>query len=246
MAGAGFGHFRPVAVGVVMAVVATFCGLFAIAVFSVLGLGLATGVLALAAQFEILVLRSRARNSAVLRVFPEVIEAVHSAVVSGLDLNLAFLDLARVGPKSVRSSFAQVSHLVDSGVALESTMRWLKNEFGSPQVDQFCEYLVLSQHSGGVALAENLKALSTRIREDATLRQEISAKQGWVIGTAKLALATPWLIVALLAQRPENAAAYNSPSGLLVLGGALCLCLLAYLSVNLMSGLPVIRRVHTA
>jgi tight adherence protein B len=67
---------------------------------------------------------------------------------------------------------------------------------------------------------------------------QLESKQGWVSGTAKLAVASPWIIVAMLSIRPENAAIYNSTSGAVVLLVGFLISIGAYRVIHLMSLLP--------
>ena len=53
------------------------------------------------------------------------------------------------------------------------------------------------------------------------LRAEVEARQSWIRAAAVLGAVAPWVILGLLALRPEAAAAYGSPQGIgLILGGA--------------------------
>ena len=88
-----------------------------------------------------------------------------------------------------------------------------------------------------MSLARNLGELADQIRTDAATLGEVQAKQGWVVGIAKLALATPWLVVAMLGTRPENAILYNSPTGLALLLGGLIACILAFAAIQRMSAM---------
>jgi tight adherence protein B len=54
------------------------------------------------------------------------------------------------------------------------------------------------------------------------VRAEVDARQSWVRGAAVLGLVAPWVILVLLALRPEGSAAYSSPEGVvLIVVGAL-------------------------
>jgi tight adherence protein B len=82
-----------------------------------------------------------------------------------------------------------------------------------------------------------------RTRSEIALWGELESKQGWVAGTAKLAIAAPWLIVATLAVRPENVAIYNTTEGTGVLVVGLLVSLIAYRLVGLMGSLSKPSRV---
>jgi tight adherence protein B len=61
------------------------------------------------------------------------------------------------------------------------------------------------------------------LRADARTRGELEARQSWTVNAARLAVAAPWIVLALLGTRPEAAQAYNSVAGTLVLAtGGVC------------------------
>jgi tight adherence protein B len=246
LAQSGLGHFNvSLALGAAL-LIAGFAGLLVGQISGVIGLGFAGLALGMSLQIELLMLRAKVRTNTIVVILPQVVEAIQAAIVAGIQPHAALQDVASSGPIQVRESFAQVCTQLDTGRSMDRAMNWLKREFGSIHVDQLAEYLVLSQRSGGIGLSQNLKDLATRIRSEQALSGEIGAKQGWVMATAKLALVTPWLIVWLLAAKPENAIAYNSPTGTVLLLVGLIVCLLAYVSIGLLGRLPKPRRVLTA
>jgi len=62
-----------------------------------------------------------------------------------------------------------------------------------------------------------LRTLGGFLREDLAVRKEIVARQSWTLVAARVAAAAPWLVLVLVASRPQGAAAYDSVTGLLVL-----------------------------
>ena len=71
----------------------------------------------------------------------------------------------------------------------------------------------MAREVGGSDLTQVLRSLAVWLRQDAAIRQEVEARQSWVLNAAKLGVAAPWIILLLLASRPEAAMAYNSASG---------------------------------
>jgi len=78
---------------------------------------------------------------------------------------------------------------------------------------------------GGTDLGRLLRTLSGFLREDARTRAELESRQSWTVNAARLAVAAPWIMLALLSLRPDAVEAYNTGAGVVVLavGGALCL-----------------------
>ena len=241
---AGLGHIDPPKLLVVWGLGIFLAAGVMVKVTGLLAIGLATVFLGIAFSFELVILRARARQSTLVSVLPQVCESLSSAVNTGLDLQQAFGDLALAGPKQIRKSLSLFCSQLDLGVQFEDALDWLKIELGHCDADQLIELLRLSRTSGGIGLSANLNRLSVQLRQKSALEGELSAKQGWVAGTAKLALATPWLIVLMLGARHENSLAYNSPSGLTVLAIGLFICLVAYGVINVVSTLPQPKRVY--
>ena len=79
-----------------------------------------------------------------------------------------------------------------------------------------------------------------------TIDGNSESKQSWVLGTAKIAVGAPWVVVALLASRVENAATYNTSSGALVLSLGFVLSLFAYRLVHVLGALPPEPRVFAS
>ena len=97
----------------------------------------------------------------------------------------------------------------------------LKTALADPVADRIIETLRMARQVGGTKLGTVLRALASSVREEAALRAEVDARQSWVRAAAVLGVIAPWVVLVLLASRPEGARAYSSPEGiLLVLGGA--------------------------
>ncbi len=80
----------------------------------------------------------------------------------------------------------------------------------------------LTREVGGTDLGRLLRALAGFLRDDVRTRGELETRQGWTVYAARLAVAAPWIVLALLSTRPEAAAAYRTPAGAAVLAaGAL-------------------------
>ena len=86
-----------------------------------------------------------------------------------------------------------------------------------PVGDRVVESLRMARQVGGSDLGRLLRTLSAFLREDARTRAELETRQGWTVNAARLAVAAPWIVLGLLALRPEAVAAYNTTAGLVVL-----------------------------
>ena len=85
--------------------------------------------------------------------------------------------------------------------------------FADPTADRLIEILRMAREVGGTELPSVLRDLGLHLRQDLALRSEVQARQSWVTNAGKLGIAAPWIVLALLATRPEAAAAYATPAG---------------------------------
>jgi tight adherence protein B len=170
---------------------------------------------------------------------------LQSASSSGIGIVDSLDEIARTGPNRLRPAFSELVDRIDKGIGTDQSLDWFKSQFGQPQADRLVELIRVVQKSGGVGYLDSLKDQSVRTRAEIALWGEIESKQGWVTGTAKLAIVAPWIIVATLATRAENVAIYNTSEGITVLLFGLLVSLVAYRMVALMGTLNKPRRVFT-
>ncbi|MFN8077241.1 MAG: type II secretion system F family protein [Kineosporiaceae bacterium] len=201
------------------------------------------GLIAAWAPFALVRSRARKRRVHLRDVWPEAVDNLVSGVRAGLSLPEALAQLADRGPEPLRPAFAQFSADYRGGGAFGDSLDRLKDRLADPVADRICEALRVAREVGGTDLGTLLRSLSTFLREDARTRAELQARQSWTVNGAKLAVAAPWLVLAIMATRPEAVAAYRGPSGLLVLvtGGA-CSAV-AYLAMRRIGRLPEDERV---
>ena len=123
----------------------------------------------------------------------------------------AVASLADSAPAELRPAFAAFARDVAASGHFDSSAQQLKSALADPVADRIIETLRMARQVGGTELTPVLRALATSVRADATLRAEVESRQSWIRGAAVLGVAAPWVILALLAMRPEGAKAYGSP-----------------------------------
>ena len=195
--------------------------------FQVWILSLSVCVALLALAIEALSIRARARARQVSDEWPTVLESLESAAQSGMSLLDSIRDLAESSQLLVSKDFAIAYQLCERGLGLDAALTQLKQRFGLSICDSTIETLRLVNDSGGAGYLSALRHQSRAIRASSSVSQQIQAKQGWVLGTAKVAVAAPWLIVVLLSGRTENAAAYSSLQGSMLLFAGLAASVVA-------------------
>jgi tight adherence protein B len=200
--------------------------------FATLFVGAATGVVSVAACFGAIAgylpwwlvrTRARRRRTSVRDAWPDAVDNLASGVRAGLALPEALSQLGTRGPEELKAAFAAFALDYRSTGRFPDCLDRLKDRLGDPVGDRLVESLRLAREVGGSDLGTLLRTLSAFLREDARTRAELETRQSWTVNAARLAVAAPWLVLAMLCTRPESIQAYRSATGagLLVVGGAL-------------------------
>ncbi len=239
---AGLERVSPALVAVVAGVTALTAGAIMFALVRVLAFAVAAALVGAALPVMAIARRARSRRRAALIVWPDVVDQLVSAVRSGLSLADAVVTLGRVGPEATRAAFLrfEATHRATGNFAL--SLDELKTRLADPVADRIIETLRMSREVGGSELTTVLRNLGGYLREEAAIRSEVEARQSWVLNAARLGVAAPWVILGLLATRPEAAIAYNTPAGAVLIVGGLVVSVVAYRLMIALGRLPEERR----
>lgn len=239
---AGFSRVPPrvlvigcVAAGVVAAAIAWL--LTAIPVLAVLALiaGAAAPIVWLRGRRAALV---RARRG----LWPDVCDLLIASVRAGMALPDAVASLTDSAPAALRPAFAGFARDIAASGHFESSIDRLKSSLADPLGDRIIETLRMARQVGGTELVPVLRALSTSVRAEAALRGEVESRQSWTRGAAVLGVVAPWVILGLLAMRPEGAVAYSRPEGVVLIVVGAIVSIVAYRLMVRVGRLPEPRR----
>ena len=200
---------------------------------------------AIAAAGPMALVRSRARRrrTALRDVWPEVVDHLGSGVRAGLSLPEAVGQLGDRGPVELRPMFTAFAEDYRATGRFGDCLDELKARLADPVADRIVEALRITRDVGGTDLGRLLRTLSAFLREDARTRGELEARQSWTVNSARLAVAAPWIVLALLATRPEAAQAYNTVAGGVVLAAGAASSIVAYRLMIRIGRLPEEARV---
>ncbi len=212
------------------------------AVVPVAALGVIGALLGLALPYIAVANRAKKLSRVNLVIWPDTVDHLVSGIRAGLSLPDSLASLASNGPASSREAFADFGADYGATGNFSGCLDRLKDRLADPVADRIVETLRMSREVGGSELTVVLRNLSTYLRQEAAIRSEVQARQGWVLNAARLGAAAPWVILLLLASRPEAAAAYNTPAGLAVILVGLAVSVCAYRLMVAMARLPQQRR----
>lgn len=181
-----------------------------------------------AAPFSWLRARGRRLRRSRRALWSDVCDLLVTAVRAGMSLPDAVGALADSGPPPLRAPFARFAADMAASGHFDSSAVRLKEGLADPAADRIVETLRMSRHVGGTELTRILQTLSASVRADAALRAEVEARQSWVRGAAVVGVVAPWVVLGLLAIRPEGAAAYATPAGTIVVFAGAAVSAIAY------------------
>jgi tight adherence protein B len=161
--------------------------------------------------------RAHRRRAELREVWPDVVDNLASAVRAGMSLPDALAQLATRGPQPLRAPFARFADDYRMTGRFGDSLDMLKDRLADPTGDRIVESLRISREVGGSDLGRLLRTLSAFLRDELRARSELETRQGWVVNAAKLAVAGPWILLALLSFRSASIQAYQQPAGVAVL-----------------------------
>ncbi len=226
----------------ISAILGVVVGAVVLALIPVLALAVAAALVAAAAPAAAINWRASTRRRAGRILWPDLVDHLVSAVRSGLALPDSVVTLAHSGPEATREAFSAFERdyraTANFGACLDSA----KARLADPVADRILETLRMSREVGGSELTTVLRNLSTYLRQETAIRTEVEARQSWVVNAARLGVAAPWVILMLLATRPEAAAAYNTATGAVVIAAGAGVSFVAYRLMVALGRLPEERR----
>lgn len=242
LADAGLPRVRPRALFAVSALAVVVAAALVWLCVPVPALAVLAGVAAGAAPTVWVRHRRSVRVSSRRGLWPDVLDHLIASVRAGMSLPDAVASLATSAPVLLRPAFVAFERDFAASGHFASSATRLKETLADPVADRIVETLRMAREVGGTELTTVLRALSASVRAEAALRGEVEARQSWVRNAAVLGVIAPWVVLALLAMRPEGASAYSSPEGIvLVVGGAL-VSFVAYRLMLRIARLPEPRR----
>jgi tight adherence protein B len=187
--------------------------------------------------------RARRRQRELAEVWPDAVDNLASAVRAGMSLAEAVGGLGERGPEPLREAFRLFASEYQVSGRFEECLDRLKARLADPVGDRVVEGLRVAREVGGGDLGRLLRSLSGHLRDDARTRSELEARQSWAVNGARLAVASPWLVLLMLCFRRDVIIRYASPAGVVILVlGAVC-CVVAYRVMLRIGRLPVDQRV---
>lgn len=239
---AGLGTVPLPVVVLVSLTLAMLGGALAHAVFQIPVLTVVAALLGAAAVPMVVTARAARRRTANRAVWPDVVDHLVASVRAGMSLPDSVAALAELGPTPTRAAFAEFEADYRRNGNFALCLDRLKVALADPTADRILETLRMAREVGGSDVTAVLRGLAGYLREDAALRAEVVARQSWIRNAARLGVAAPWLLLLVLASRPETLEAYDSAAGSMLLVVGVAVTLVAYRTMIALGRLPEERR----
>lgn len=243
LARAGLGQVSVTGFVVLCAVCGVVAGVVLQAVSGTAPVALAFGLMGAWAPVAIVSGRARRRQRELAEVWPEAVDNLTSAVRAGMSLPDALAALGTRGPEALRDAFDQFALDYQVTGRFGECLDRLKERLADPVGDRVVEGLRIAREVGGGELGRLLRNLSSYLRDDARTRSEMEARQAWTVNGARLAVASPWLVLLFMSFQSEVIHRYASPGGVLVLAVGAGACVVAYRLMMRIGRLPTERRI---
>jgi tight adherence protein B len=238
IAEAGVQGVSPRGVVVTSVLLAVLVGVSFVVLTQTWSVSLAFGLIAASAPVVLLRSRARKRRAELREVWPDVVDNLASAIRAGLSLPDALSQLGTRGPAALRGPFQQFAADYRSTGRFDQSLDALKARLADPTGDRIVESLRIAREVGGSDLGRLLRTLSVFLRDELRVRAELETRQGWVANAAKVAVAGPWILLALLSLRSTAIQAYREPAGVLVLLVGAVVSVVAYRVMVRLGRLP--------
>lgn len=195
------------------------------------------------APFAFVRTRARRRRASLRDLWPDAVDNIASGVRAGLALPEALSQLGLRGPEELRPAFVAFAEDYRATGRFQDCLDRLKVRLSDPVADRLVESLRIAREVGGSDLGRLLRTLAAFLREDSRTRAELETRQGWTVNAARLAVSSPWVVLAMLCTRPESVQAYDTTTGTIILLAGGALTLLAYRVMVRVGRLPEDERV---
>ena len=184
--------------------------------------------------------RARSQREA----WPDALATMIAGIRSGVALPEICSALATKGPEQLRASFGAYATSYRASGSFARSLDRLRDSAADPIADRVTVSLKLANEVGGTDLVRVLRTLADFVREDLRIRKEIEARWSWTVTAARVAAASPWIVLLIMATRPEAARAYDSPTGALVIACGAVATFLGYRAMLQAARLPEERRLE--
>ncbi len=211
----------------------TVAGLLALGLLAVPAAALAIGLLTAAVPVTIDNARRRREREAIAEAWPDFLALMSGRISAGATLPDAFIAGVRRTSGPLGTAAKPVEESVAFGDGFVPALLRLRSELDDPTSDRVLATLIFAQQSGGQRVGAVISSLGVSISEELRIRRAHSAALTEQRLTAAVALAAPWILLALtISTNPQAAAAYRTSTGSLIIAIGFALTAFGFLAAR--------------
>jgi tight adherence protein B len=208
-------------------------GLFALGLLAVPAAAIAIGLLIAAIPVAIDTARRRREREAMAEAWPDFLALMSGRISAGVTLPDAFIAAARRAPEPLSVAARPVEESVAFGDGFVPGLERLRAQLDDPTSDRVLTTLAFAHQSGGHRVAAVVSTLGGSIADELRLRRAHTAALTEQRLTATVALAAPWVLLALtISTNPQAAAAYRTATGSAIIATGFVLTALGFLAAR--------------
>ena len=213
--------------------IGTVAAAIAVGALEVPAAALAIGLLAAAIPVAIHAERRRRDRERLSEAWPDVLAFMRARITAGATIPEAFIDAAAKGPAVLQAAGRDIDEAIRYGDGFGPAAERLRMELADPTADRVLATLVTAHGSGGRSVSAVLAALGVSVGDELRLRKAHHAALTEQRLTAAVAMAAPWLLLALtIATNPQAADVYRSRTGIILIVVGLTATALGYLAAR--------------
>lgn len=171
------------------------------------------------------------------------LELLSSSIGAGLAMHQATDYLARHGSDEFVGSWKKLNQRLEAGLALHLALHDLKVSAKDRWVDQFCELVITCDVYRTSMLSSELVRLAGQVRQVGEAETDLSRRIASARSVALLALAAPWILLAMLLGKSENREIFLKPEGLGIIALGLLGSAMAFYLSRRIAHVPAVQRV---
>ena len=192
-------------------------GVFSLGLLAVPAVAVALGLLVAAIPVVVDASRQRRSLEAIAGAWPDFLALMSSRISAGSTLPDAFIAAARRAPEPLSAEARPVEEAVTFGDGFVPALERLKMHLDDPTSDRVLTTLEFAHRSGGHRVGAVVASLGASISDELRLRRAHTAALTEQRMTAGVALAAPWILLALtISTNPQAATAYRTATGTVV------------------------------
>lgn len=208
---------------------------------------LATGAFAASFPVASYRVRRRTRRAAAMDAWPRMLEELRILTSSlGRSIPQALFQVGRRAPDELRPAFAAAQREWLLSTDFSRSLRVLKANLADPTADAVCETLLVAHEVGGTDLDRRLEALIDDRVQDTQGRKDARARQAGARFARRFVLVVPAGMALAGMSVGTGRAAYQTPSGQVLVVVAIGLVVACWLWAGRIMVLPEEERVFDA